>query len=540
MKRIDSNSAIDKERGEGSSSYCSSDYMSTNLTDSNSDKESRMSSSNVSSDEDMPNNINNRKILSPSKAKRVTDCTNDTSSNSNNNSEDAAIHALNAIRYGPAELSRIELNSLAALCCDMRVFLWLKHQSTLSSATPHNSFRDDGFTEKFRDFSIYNNSSDVPASVASNCSRPGNTTTILNPFSSTASKEKKKQRTYYGFSDRPFDDTFSYPEPGALALHVGCKVQIVKDNREGVVTCEKAGGWREVKFDDGSIERFRPSALRYTGMISDGISDSERETPTAPISNNEYPAHHSSLMNTSQSIHKQRFSMHDNAKSTYNESNTLTSFNLQLNSKNPHHFHSNSHFSAYHGKSNSSHSPAQASHKQPKPAASSTGLTSSQSATSILQESNKYQSFTTASPLKNGTRVVVLRTGVEGFVVSEKLGGWRTLRFADGSTSSYRPSDLALVSPLHPPMSLLGDKSEAPWGDISNNGHHYHSGHNNNSESASEKDEPSTSSSGVTDCMSSDTSSNNDGPNGMDDGNNFRITAPVGPYIIKSTGTGVQ
>ena len=130
-----------------------------------------------------------------------------------------------------------------------------------------------------------------------------------------------------------------------------------------------------------------------------------------------------------------------------NNVSSLTSFNLQLNSRKVHHFHPNSHFSAY----NRDMSSAESSQASPHPNGAGAKNSDLPKTSQQHQDSSQqYMSFSTASPLRNGTRLVVLRTGVEGIVVSEKLGGWRTLQFANGSTASYRPSDLALVNTLEP------------------------------------------------------------------------------------------
>ncbi len=203
------------------------------------------------------------------------------------------------------------------------------------------------------------------------------------------------------FQKRKFDSYNSDIVEPAVAFYIGCKVQVLKDGREGVVVCEKAGGWREVLFTDDTTARFRPSELRRLSSLYSSSDSSHRNNHNRSKSLS-YMNH----MNYSSINKRPRINM-----SVITGSNTY--------------------------------------HKQSPISIAGHGFGSVSSNTSDSEGrsgSPTYLTFATASPLKNGSKVQIVRDGREGIVVCEKLGGWRVIQFPDQTTARFRPSELRLLT----------------------------------------------------------------------------------------------
>ena len=160
---------------------------------------------------------------------------------------------------------------------------------------------------------------------------------------------------------------------------------------------EKAGGWREIQFADGSLARFRPSELRRLSPYPNELYG-DKSTSNLTFPNLQKKAKYDRKTNDHE------ISLDNNQDNNSDFKKRITSF-----------------------------------------VAATDGYSSANDSTfGVNSKATNYVSFSNASPLTLGTKLVVIKTGVVGKVISEKLGGWRTLLFEDGSTSSYRPSDLAI------------------------------------------------------------------------------------------------
>ena len=271
-----------------------------------------------------------------------------------------AIECLLTLRSGNIELSRVELNSLASLCYDTREYLWTNHSKTLKS---HSSTLS-------RDYDSYKSSG----------------------FLQHDQLQKRKLDSY----------SSDVVEP-AVVFYIGCKVQVLKDGREGVVVCEKAGGWREVLFANDSTARFRPSELRRLPSLYSSNSNTDPS-----YRNNVNRLKSISYMNNMSyaNMHKKpRINMSVIDNSTFNKPSPISI--------------------AGHGLSSVSSNVFDSDERSNSPA---------------------YLTFATASPLKNGSKVQIVRDGRQGIVVCEKLGGWRVIQFPDQSTARFRPSELRLFT----------------------------------------------------------------------------------------------
>ena len=273
-----------------------------------------------------------------------------------------AIDCLLTLRYGGDELSRVELNSLASLCYDTREYLMTNHSNTLKSKP---------LSIGSRDYESYKSNSFIQQELL----------------------QKRKLESYNSDIVEP-----------AVAFYIGCKVQVLKDGREGIVVCEKAGGWREVSFPDESTARFRPSELR---RLSSLYSNSSQHIDSA-YRNNYNRLKSSSYLNNTNYTHlqkKPRINMTVIGTNTLNKPSPISI--------------------ARHGLSS---------------------VSSNTSESDRRSDSPTYLTFATASPLKNGSKVQIVRDGREGIVVCEKLGGWRVIQFPDQTTARFRPSELRLLT----------------------------------------------------------------------------------------------
>lgn len=273
-----------------------------------------------------------------------------------------AIDCLLTLRSGSNDLSRVEVNSLASLCYDTREYLLTHYSNTLKSQPALVS----------RDYDSY-------------------------AYKSNSNIQNSK------FQKRNFESYSSDIVEPAVAFHIGCKVQVLKDGREGVVVCEKAGGWREVLLTDDSTARFRPSELRRLSSLYSGTSNdySYRNNYSRPKSTS-----YMGNVNYSNITKKPRINM-----------SVITGGNMF--------------------------------HKQSPISIAGRGFSSVSSTTSDSDGrsgSPTYLTFATASPLKNGSKVQIVRDGREGIVVCEKLGGWRVIQFPDQTTARFRPSELRLLT----------------------------------------------------------------------------------------------
>lgn len=191
-----------------------------------------------------------------------------------------AMFSLLNIKCPDKNLSIGELNALANLCYDTRLHLYLSSQT---NAKIEAKLLDGVFS----DADMWNSGNDGKSKAVGG----GSASSLLSSYvysNTNAYKQKsdkKRQRvsqlyttecsdpiieryinqgsasTSTSVSNNDNQQVQQIVEP-AIAFYLGCKVLIVKENKEGVVVCEKAGGWRDIKFADGSVSRFRPSELK--------------------------------------------------------------------------------------------------------------------------------------------------------------------------------------------------------------------------------------------------------------------------------------
>jgi len=181
---------------------------------------------------------------------------------------------------------------------------------------------------------------------------------------------------------------------------VGSRVFVINLGVEGVILCKKAGGWHDVELQTGGVSRYRPSDLR---LVSSSEAFGEQVVPR-PDTVKEHKARTLDIEAMTNAFHNRPH-------------NGASTARTQTQSQRP--------------------------IKRPQEYGGVGGGSGGGSAGS----GSVLPTFSSADSLRCGMKLVVVRTGAVGTVVGEKFGGWRKLRFSDGTIGSFRPGDLAAYVP---------------------------------------------------------------------------------------------
>lgn len=358
-----------------------------------------------------------------------------------------AILALASIKGADRVLTEVEQQNLASLCYLTRISLWSNHNTSLASAQMPQECDDDldfflnatSTASGGNNFDFSLESSFEPFYSSSFPSSSTSTSFPSSSNSSTASASSfrfnfkpkvqgsalsipngqiKRQR-----ADNDGYGRFGGPAASRVSLDpffVGSRVFVVSLGVEGVILCKKAGGWHDVQLQSGTISRYRPSDLRL-------------------ISSHEPFGDHS-LQHRTDHIkeHKPR------------------SLDIEAMSN------------AFHNRPVNGASAARSQRQNQRPIKRPLDYGTGEGGGSDGAGGGgggggglNMPTFTSADSLRCGMKLVVVRTGAVGTVVGEKFGGWRKLRFSDGSIGSYRPGDLAAYVPPPTDSSLSTSVSTA-------------------------------------------------------------------------------
>ena len=347
---------------------------------------------------------------------------------------ESAVDCLVSIRYASAE----DLSDLVRAFLETRSKLWQEHEHSLASPRSQSLkilMQHDQNTHE--------------------CLGRKRNSTYLPDY-----ERKVRPKA----APKPKQAPFSGSATLASFFYLGCVVEVRRDRRRGIVVGEKAGGWRDVKFPDGSCAGFRPSDLLKISSSTEGRMSPATESAVALDAyelkqqrkktvqrHHYYPKHalqpqqarsHSPCSTDSDMLDD---GSEGSACFAHSPGGWISNSFMYNSAVRTPYTHNNPNPSGLHlgtadafastGTLSLSHAHSHAD------AHVGAGLSSNTSSTSTAATTTT-TGYVDSAPFSVGAVVSVIKAGKCGVILTEKAGGWRVVNFKDGTRGTYRPSEL--------------------------------------------------------------------------------------------------